>query len=44
MASLAHRILGAAALDVDTYEEVEADPSATVQAMAGIGIRFGDPA
>jgi hypothetical protein len=33
MTSFAHRLLGAAALDVDTYEEVEADRSATLQAF-----------
>lgn len=33
MASLAERMLGAAKLDVSTYEEVEADTSATPQAM-----------
>ncbi len=34
MASLTQRMLGAAKLDVGTYEEVEADTTATVQAMA----------
>ena len=43
-----HRLMGAATLDADTYEEVEADRSATLQALAvvvfsslaaGIGIR-----
>jgi hypothetical protein len=43
-----HRLMGAATLDADTYEEVEADRSATFQALAvvvfsslaaGIGIR-----
>lgn len=33
MASLGERMIGAAKLDVDTYEEVEADTSATPQAM-----------
>ncbi len=33
MASFSERMLGAAALDVRTYEEVEADPSAIGQAM-----------
>jgi hypothetical protein len=33
MASLAERMLGAAKLDVSTYEEIEADTSATPQAM-----------
>jgi hypothetical protein len=33
MSSFAHRLLGAAALDVPTYEEVEADRSATLQAF-----------
>ena len=33
MASLGERLIGAAKLDVDTYEEVEADTSATPQAM-----------
>ena len=32
--SFFHRIVGAAVLDADTYEEVEADRSATLQAMA----------
>ena len=51
MASLGERLIGAAKLDVNTYEEVEADTSATPQAMivvllsalaAGIGsIRDG---
>lgn len=34
MASLTQRMMGAAKLDVHTYEEVEADTSATGQAMA----------
>ena len=33
MASLGERLIGAAKLDVSTYEEVEADTSATPQAM-----------
>ena len=33
MTTFAHRLLGAAALDVDTYEEVEADRTATTQAL-----------
>ena len=33
MASLTERMLGAAKLDAATYEEVEADPTATPQAM-----------
>jgi hypothetical protein len=33
MASLTERMLGAAKLDVATYEEVEADATATPQAM-----------
>ena len=33
MASLGERMIGAAKLDVNTYEEVEADTSATPQAM-----------
>lgn len=33
MTSFAHRVLGAAALDVATYEEVEADRRATLQAF-----------
>ena len=33
MASLGERLIGAAKLDVNTYEEVEADTSATPQAM-----------
>jgi len=33
MTAFAHRLLGAAALDVDTYEEVEADRTATTQAL-----------
>lgn len=51
MASFAHRLMGAAALDAATYEEVEADGTSGVQAMAvvllsavaaGIGARgFG---
>jgi len=34
MTAFAHRLLGAAALDVETYEEVEADRGATIQALA----------
>ena len=34
MASFVDRVVGAARLDVSTYEEVEADTSATPQAMA----------
>jgi hypothetical protein len=34
MAGIAQRMLGAALLDVDTYEEVEADRGATKQALA----------
>ena len=34
MASLVERMIGAAMLNVDTYEEVEADTNATGQAMA----------
>ncbi len=34
MTSLTQRMIGAAKLDVRTYEEVEADKTATVQAMA----------
>ncbi len=50
MASLTERMIGAARLDVHTYEEVEADPSTIGQAMwvvvissiaAGIGSRAG---
>lgn len=33
MTTFAHRLLGAAALDVATYEEVEADRAGTIQAM-----------
>jgi hypothetical protein len=33
MTAFAHRLLGAAALDIDTYEEVEADRTATTQAL-----------
>ena len=33
MTTFAHRLLGAAALDVETYEEVEADRTATAQAL-----------
>ena len=33
MATFTHRLIGAAALDVDTYEEVEADRMATAQAF-----------
>ncbi len=52
MTTFAHRLIGAAVLDVDTYEEVEADRTATVQAFVivlasslatGIGATgFGD--
>jgi hypothetical protein len=51
MATLTERMIGAAMLDAKTYESVEADPSATAQAMtvvalaavaAGIGsLRYG---
>ncbi len=51
MASFTQRMLGAAKLDVPTYEEVEADKTATTQAMAVVvissvaagigGVRFG---
>jgi hypothetical protein len=34
MSTLTHRLIGSAVFDRDTYEEVEADPSATVQAFA----------
>lgn len=34
MATFLHRLAGAALLDPDTYEDVEADPSATLQALA----------
>ena len=34
MASFANRVIGAAKLDAATYEEVKADPKATVQAIA----------
>src|SRR5260221_5629967 len=34
MAPLTHRLIGAAALDAGTYEEVEADRAATTQAFA----------
>jgi hypothetical protein len=34
MATFLHRVMGATALDVATYEEVEADESGGVQAMA----------
>jgi len=34
MASFAERVIGAAKLDVQIYEEVEGDVSATGQAMA----------
>ena len=33
MSTFAERMIGAATLDVHTYEEVEADPTATTQAM-----------
>lgn len=33
MTTFSHRLMGASVLDVDTYEEVEADRSATVQAF-----------
>ena len=33
MTTFAHRLIGAAVLDVDTYEEVEADRTATAQAF-----------
>lgn len=38
MASFTDRILGAARLDVATYEEVEADPGALGQAMAVVAL------
>lgn len=38
MASFADRIQGAARLDVATYEEVEADESATVQALVVVAL------
>ncbi len=38
MASLTDRMLGAAKLDIQIYEEVEADESATVQAAIVVGI------
>ncbi len=38
MASLTDRMLGAAKLDIQVYEEVEADESATVQAAIVVGI------
>ena len=34
MTTFAHRVMGASVLDVDTYEEVEADRGATAQALA----------
>jgi len=37
MASLTERMLGAARLDAATYEEVEADATATPQAMLALG-------
>jgi Yip1-like protein len=33
MATFAHRLMGASVLDVETYEDVEADRSATAQAL-----------
>src|SRR3954471_9118422 len=33
MTTFPHRLMGASVLDVDTYEEVEADRSATAQAF-----------
>ncbi|MBI2956473.1 MAG: YIP1 family protein [Acidobacteria bacterium] len=54
MASFAERMIGAAKLDIHTYEEVEADPAATTQALivvilytlsAGVGVSLaGGPA
>jgi hypothetical protein len=38
MRSLTERMLGAAKLDVETYEEVEADQDATTQAAVVVGI------
>jgi len=38
MATLTQRMIGAAMLDARTYEEVEADPSATTQAVAVVAI------
>jgi len=38
MASFVDRVLGAARLDVRTYEEVEADASATTQAMGVVAL------
>ncbi len=38
MASLVERMIGAAMLNVNTYEEVEADATATPQAMAVVAI------
>ncbi len=38
MASFVDRILGAARLDVGTYEEVEADTTATPQAMGVVAL------
>jgi len=34
MTTFAHRVMGASVLDVETYEEVEADRGATAQALA----------
>ena len=33
MTTFPHRLMGASVLDVDTYEEVEADRGATAQAL-----------
>ena len=38
MASFVDRVLGAARLDVRTYEEVEADTTATPQAMGVVAL------
>src|SRR3954471_2525829 len=34
MTTFPHRVMGASVLDIDTYEEVEADRGATAQALA----------
>src|SRR5947209_14937340 len=38
MSSFAKRIVGAAALDVATYEEIERDPKATFQALIVVAL------
>jgi hypothetical protein len=38
MASFVDRVVGAARLDIATYEEVEADPTATPQAMGVVAL------